>query len=57
MRKNLRELNDFLTRFVDHVKEVKMKKLHGMGYKYGNTGKLKKDRGNLYFELEYQPRV
>lgn len=44
IRKGLREMNDFLSDFIDHLKEQKLKKIHSMGYKYGNHGKLKKTK-------------
>ena len=38
-------MNDFLSKYIDYVKEIKLKKMNGMQYKYGSNGKLKKDKG------------
>lgn len=42
-RKGLRELNDFLSQFIDFIKESKLKRMYGMSYKYGKNGKYKKN--------------
>lgn len=35
IRKSLKEMNEFLSQFIESIKESKLKKLSGMGYKYG----------------------
>lgn len=52
-RKGLKELNDFLNKFIDYAKDLKAKKLSGMGYRYGNNGKLKKTRGTQSFVHDF----
>ena len=42
-RKGLRELNDFLSQFIDFIKESKLKRMYGMSYKYGKNGKYKQN--------------
>lgn len=44
IRKGLKEMNEYLSQFIDHVKDQKLIKIHSMGYKYGNNGKLKQNR-------------
>lgn len=45
-------MNDFLSKFIEHVREVKLKKISGMGYKYGNFGKLRKNKEEKVRVLE-----
>lgn len=44
IRKGLKEMNEYLSQFIDHIKDQKLVKIHSMGYKYGNNGKLKQNR-------------
>lgn len=49
-------MNDFLSTFIDHIRDLKLKKLHSMGYKYGNHGKLKKNREQKLQILEKEAK-
>jgi esterase/lipase len=44
IRKGLKEMNEYLSKFIDYIKDQKLIKTHSMGYKYGNNGKLKKSK-------------
>lgn len=44
LRKSLRDLNAYLTKFLETLKENKLKKMHSLGYKYGSHGRLRKSR-------------
>jgi len=52
IRRGLREMNQFLSKFIEYVKDLKLKKLHGMEYKYGKSGKLKKNTHDKMKQLE-----
>jgi len=44
LRKSLKNLNLYLTKFLETLKKNKLKKMHSLSYKYGSNGKLKKSR-------------
>jgi len=56
IRKGLREMNDFLSEFIDHLKEKKMVTMSSIGYKYGNNGKLKKTKEQKLKRLNAESR-
>ena len=56
MRKGLKEMNDFLSEFIDHLKELKLVNLYSMSYKYGNNGKLKKTRDEKLKKLNAESK-
>ena len=41
LRKSLKRMNDYLTKFLKMVKEQKLKKAGSISYKYGSDGRLK----------------
>lgn len=47
LRTSLRDVNDYLTKFLEMLKDNKLRKMHSMGYKYGSHGKLKKTKDEL----------
>jgi hypothetical protein len=49
-------MNDFLSNFIDYVKDVRMKKMYGIEYRYGNHGKLKKNREEKIHRLEAESK-
>ncbi|CAI2363241.1 unnamed protein product [Moneuplotes crassus] len=44
MREGLKEMNEFLSDFIEHIKEKKLASISSIGYKYGDNGKLKRTR-------------
>lgn len=51
LRKGLKEMNDFLSECIDHLKKKKLVSLNTMSYKYGNNGKLKKTKNQKMKKL------